>query len=94
MPLLGLWHTSERSSSQKCQEWSLDFMVVAVVSNWKALTQKTPMHGGLLVFWCEGLIVQESLEHLPVFALKHHLELVPTVLVSLGSLVSMLRASR
>ena len=70
MPSSGLWHTSERTSSQKCQKWSLDFMVVAMASD--------TCLGGLLVFQCDGLIVQESLEHLPVFALKHHFELLPS----------------
>ena len=33
--------------------------------------------GGLLMLRGDGLIVQEGLEHLAVFALKHHFELLP-----------------
>ena len=39
------------------------------------------MPGDLLVLWHNGFIVQESLEHLLVFAFKCHLELL---LASLG----------
>ena len=72
MPLLGLWHTSKRNSSQKCWKWSSDFMVVAMVSN--------TCPG---VFWCSMVmvsIVQECLEGLLVFTFKHHFELFPASL--------------
>ena len=42
--------------------------------------------GGLLVFRGDGLIVQECLEGLLVFALKHHFELFPTSLGLIGLL--------
>ena len=33
MPSSGHWHMSKRSSSQKCQKWSLDLKVVTMASN-------------------------------------------------------------
>ena len=42
------------------------------------------MPGGLLVLWVDGLTVQECLEGLPVFTLKHDFELFPASLGFIG----------
>ena len=42
------------------------------------------MPQGCLVLWDDGLIVQECLEGLPVFSLKHHFELFPACLGFIG----------
>ena len=67
MPSLGSWHTSKSSSSQKCQKWSSDLIVVPVESSTCQV---------IFGYLSNGTIANEGQESLPVFTLEYNLAVV------------------
>ena len=77
IPSMGSWQTLERSSFQECQKCSSDLIAVSIASR---------ASQGILQLWGNGAIINEGLESLLVFTLRHHFKLLPASVVAISFL--------